>query len=693
MKKLILGSQLLDKFNLLVYFVFCTIGIGMVFYPTFQSGFAFTQTDPGDPWLVNYFLEHSFQMLVNPDYQGELWSPTFFYPYKNVLAFSENLFGSAPVYWLLRAFFTSDLAYQLWMIAVCILNFFSFAFLMRKFRVSHVLSAFGAFIFAFSMARVGQLSHPQLLPQFFTPFVFLASWEFIKQPSRKRLALLLLLTYLQVLSGIYLGWFLLLSLLIFFGITYKLYPEALAKLIAYWRSNYRATISIILGWLVLMILTLLPYLEAKSVFGRRPYSEIDSMLPRISSWFSVPPNSLWSSVLAWVSKDLPMGHEHHMFAGFTVILLTGLCIHTLIYRKSILNFERIWLVKICLLVFITIFCLSLRLPLGISLWRIVYELIPGASVIRGVTRIWTISYFYLLIAIIISLDSFLNTVIVNKRSYLLIVSIVCFVGISEQLVLNIPSYVKAPYVQKASELHQLIQKDCDVAYLSFNPNPRFYEDQLTAMWAGIQANIAVVNGHSGNVPPHYGDSTKAMNTSQVVDWLESLKTPEKKLCMISSRSLGNQDTILKYAIQEKISSSGNFISYTIPLPFPKIFAQKIKFFEIPKRVKTSEVFNLPVFVKNTSNFLWSNEGDHPTNFSYRWIDAKGNLAIFDGDGDRTALPLNLQPGESVALNAAVRAPIVPGKYKLILTMVQENVTWFNDQLTNNPEISMDVIYP
>lgn len=691
MKNLIFNPSKFNLLNLILYLVVCTLGIGIVFYPTIQSGFSFTQTDPGDPWLVNYFLEHSFQLLANSNYKGELWSPTFFYPYKNILAFSENLFGSAPVYWLFRSFSSSDIAFQLWMIAVCVLDFLSFAFLMRKYQVGHILSVLGAFLFAFSMPRVGQLSHPQLLPNFFTPFVFLVSWEFVKQPTKKRLASLLLLTYLQVLAGIYLGWFLLFGLLIFFGITYGLYSEARTKLIAYWRGNYIATLAITLGWLALMLITLFPYLEAKSVLGRRPYSAIDSMLPRINSWFAVLPGSLWSSLLGWTSKDLPMENEHFMFAGFMIILLTGLCIHTLLHRKEVLTSERSWIIKICLLVFITIFCLTLRLPFGISLWRIAYEVIPGASVIRAVTRIWTITYFYLLIAVIMSFDSLLNAVIVNKRTRLVLVTLLCTIGVLEQIVFNLPSYEKAPYLKQVSELEKLINKDCDVAYLSLNPETASYVSQLTAMWAGIKANIPVVNGYSGSEPPHYGDMTKSLNTSQVVSWFDSFKTPDKRLCMIYHKSLDQQDSMLKYAIQKKISSSGNLTSHVIHLPFPQRFAQNIKFFEEPKHLALNSTFNLPVFVKNTSNFVWSNQGDRPTNFSYRWIDASGNMVIFEGDSERTALPWNLQPGESVALNASVRTPSKPGKYKLILTMVQENVAWFNDQLTSNPGISIEVI--
>lgn len=692
MKKLLLKYKILKKLNLLVYFFLGTLGIVMAFYPTVQSNFLQTQENPGDSWLVNYFLEHSFQLLVNRDYSGELWSPSFFYPYKNVLAFSENLFGAAPVYWLFRTFFSPDLAYQLWMISTCGLNFLSFAFLMRSYRVGHILSGLGAFLFAFSLPRIAKIGHQQLLPQFFTPLCFLIGWEFVKQPTKKRLTLILLFAYLQVLAGIYLGWFLLFSLAIFFGITYGLYSEARIKLITYWRSNFKATIAITLGWLALMIITLFPYLEAKAVFGGRPYSEVDPMIPRISSWFAVMPGSLWSSLLAWTSQDLPMVNEHYLFAGFIVILLTGISIYTLLYRQNVLSLEKAWIVKICLLVFISIFCLSLRLPFGLSLWRVVYEVVPGASVIRAVSRIWTIAYFYLLIAAIISFDSLLNIVIVNTSKRLFIVSILCIVGVSEQLVLDIPSYEKAPYIKNVSEVNHLMQKDCDIAYLSLNPKTEFYVDQLSAMWAGIQTNIPVINGYSGNEPPHYGDSTKSMNTSQVVNWLESFnKTANKRLCMIAHKSLKQPDILLKYTVKEKTSLSGDFVSRIIKLPLPKVFAQDIEYLDIPKTVEPNSSIKLPVFIKNTSNFLWSNEGNRPTNFSYRWIDSSGNLAIFEGDGDRTGLPWNLSPGESAALNAVARTPSTPGKYKLILTIVQEDVAWFNDQGANSPEISIEVI--
>ena len=664
------------KINLtvLLYIFVCSVGVGITFYPTLMSGFKFIQTDPGDTRLNNYFLEHSFQLLVNREYIGGLWSPKFFYPYKQVLAFSDNLFGAAPVYWLFRAFFSSDIAFQLWTITVCVLCFASFVVLMRRYRVGHVLSALGAFLFAFSMPRVSNIGHQQLLPQFFTPLVFLTLWEFVKQPTRKRLTLLLLLTYLQVLAGIYLGWFLLFSLLIFFCITYRLDLKARTTFLAYWRGDRRAIVAITLTWVALLIITLFPYLEARLVLGPKPYSEVDTMLPRIGSWFSVPPGSVWSSLLAWTSKDLPMVHEHYMFAGFTVVLLTILSIYGLIL-KNVLTLERALLVKFCLLIFATIFCLSLRLPFGLSLWRIVYEVVPGASVIRAVSRIWTISYFYLLVAVIVCFDSLLNAVVTGKRLRLLIVSMVCVIGVSEQIVFNLPSYEKSTYTKEVTELRELMKKGCNIAYVSLNPKQPFFVEQLSAMWAGIEANVPVLNGYSGNTPPEYPEYTFfSMNPFQSINWLGEGRNG--RLCTIVPRG---QEEIENYAftsVGARVSeSSENFVTFVTQLPISKKFAQKIHDFELPMNTYVGKTVNLPVIVKNNSNFIWNAKGVNPVYFSYHWLYSNDKVLVYNSE--RTDLPKNLAPLSAVALNAKIKLPEQPGKYILLPTMVQEGVSWFD----------------
>ena len=79
----------------------------------------------------------------------QLWSPPFYYPTPNTLAYSENLFGVAPVYWLCRTALPADLAYQIWMMTICALTFLGAALLMRVIGITHLLCALGGYWSAF----------------------------------------------------------------------------------------------------------------------------------------------------------------------------------------------------------------------------------------------------------------------------------------------------------------------------------------------------------------------------------------------------------------------------------------------------------------------------------------------------------------------------------------------------------------
>jgi len=554
----------------LLYVTVCSIGIFMSFYPTILSRFQAMQTDVGDTRLNHYFLEHSFQLISNDNYIGELWSPRFFYPYDEILTFSDNLFGSAPIYWFFRSLFDADLSYQLWMIAVLTICFFSFLFLMTNLKVSPGISAAGAFLFSFSMPRILQLGHQQLLPQFFTPLAFLSGWHFFQRPNRKDFLLFLIFIYLQVLAGIYLGWFLLFSLPIFFGIACIIEPEGISRLLTYWKTTWKLIIFSLLSWSTIMFLTLLPYLKSGKVLGNRSYSEVDSMLPRVISWFSVPLGSPWSFLLSWTSKHLPMAHEHYLFPGFVVVILAFITIWDIFRLEETLPKERRSLVKICIFTFIVIFCLCIRLPFGFSAWRLVYELVPGASVIRAVTRIWTIAYFYLFLGIFLFLDSLFKSYLVNKSKYYLVVlltGLTIALAISEQIVFSLPSFEKVVIRKDVSEMSQLMSQGCEVSYFYFdNVNHPFFAEQLSAMWAGIEANTPVVNGYSGNEPPNYGRSiSEPKKPSEVFVWLNSFdKTRSSEACIIAREDLEQKGLLSDLSIMSKNTSpSGNFYLYRL----------------------------------------------------------------------------------------------------------------------------------
>ncbi|CAN1501038.1 hypothetical protein MCEZE4_00498 [Burkholderiaceae bacterium] len=74
--------------------------IGWAIFLTFVYGFLMQSVDwfratPGDladPRFNSYLLEHVWLWLrgISPN----LWSPNFYYPFTNILGFSDNFFGS-----------------------------------------------------------------------------------------------------------------------------------------------------------------------------------------------------------------------------------------------------------------------------------------------------------------------------------------------------------------------------------------------------------------------------------------------------------------------------------------------------------------------------------------------------------------------------------------------------------------------
>jgi hypothetical protein len=107
------------------------------------------------------------------------------------------------------------------------------------------------------------------------------------------------------------------------------------------------------------------------------------------------------------------------------------------------------------------------------------------------------------------------------------------------------------------------------------------------------------------------------------------------------------------------------------------FAQEIEVLEPVTSAQAGAIITLPVNVRNTSNFVWQNQGSNPVNLSYHWLDASGdNIIVFEGE--RTPLPENIPPQQEAQINATIRIPETPGNYTLSLNMVQEGVIWFDN---------------
>lgn len=669
----------LKRFNpLLFYSAIGLLGLLIGFHPTLLSGFAKAQAETGDTRLVHYFLEHSFQVVFNRNYSAELWSPAFFFPFKDTLALSENLLGGAPLYWGIRSILPADLAYQWWMILAALLCFICFAILLRYVRISHSFSAFGGFIFAFGIPRMGQLFHAQLLLQFFTPIAFISILAFLRKPKLNRFCIALFLIFLQIFAVYYLGWFLLISLLIFVPILLRFDQECRKRILLYLRTCWRSSIVAILIWCSALIWLFLPYLRMKETVGVFPFSQVETMLPRLSSWFLPPGNSLWFLLLAPLSKSIVDPNQHRLFMGFTVLALVGLAVYVVRFRSEVLTLERLLLVKASLLTAVILFVLSLDV-FGFSLWRIIYAVVPGATAIRSVGRIVYVIEFYILVASLLCVDGMLKNTVPKKRSA--IAFTLLLISLPELLIFRPMSYEKAPLLKIESELQQSIASKCDVAYLvTDSPKTHFYLQQMPMMWAGLRAGVPVVNGYSGFTPAGIPTTIEeSANFQSLVQWLSGKM--QGRLCWIQSGATTqiSPNIPLKSVSGATEHQSQHFTTFVVPMP-PNIplkeFTQAIQA-EVPRTMRSNQAIKVPLFVRNISSYTWFQTKEAPMNLSYRWLKPDGTIAI--KEGLRTPMPDSLAPEETTALNARIKTPKIPGKYRLSFSIVQENVAWFVDR--------------
>lgn len=102
--------------------------------------------------------------------------------------------------------------------------------------------------------------------------------------------------------------------------------------------------------------------------------------------------------------------------------------------------------------------------------------------------------------------------------------------------------------------------------------------------------------------------------------------------------------------------------------------------QVPRTARPGETLRIPVRVTNRSDGFWSATGDPMRSgalrvtASYHWYSGPQVLEV---EGERSLLPGDVRPGESMSLIVRVKAPVQPGPYDLVITLVHEGVAWFD----------------
>ena len=375
-----------------------------------------------------------------------------------------------------------------------------------------VLALLGAYLWAFALVHLEQVKHQQMIPRFWMPLAVYYAWSFALAPSARWLNRMLACTFLQCISCVYTGWFLVGGLAMFLPLAVALRPGGWAEVRRFLKENRRRVALIVGLWIALHLAAFVPYMVVNADISRS-YQECAGLMPTPAAWLTGPAGTCWDQTLgpragdstqpapgwrAWVSD------ECYLFSGFGVyILMLAASAYLFIVRRPDQPPEFA-VARAGLLTAIIWAILTLTLKQGgHSLWEVV-RLLPGATAIRCVSRVYVIIYLFGTLAALIWLSRIADPVRPAVRLTLFIAIAIAL--ICEQTGYQPPSFDRADF-------YGVVEKTVDSArgaealYIrpAFTDTTGFRSKgvygEVFAMWVGLRSNVPVVNGYSGRIPP------------------------------------------------------------------------------------------------------------------------------------------------------------------------------------------------
>jgi len=553
--------------------VFC--GIYFFALPVLGYNLSYFPGDLGDGRLNLYFLEHAHKFFT---FQiSSFWDAPFMYPEKNVIAYSDNLLGSAPIYSFFRlSGFDTYGAYQLWVLSLMVLNYTSAFILLKKLFKNSFLAVLGAMIFAFSLALQSQMTHVQMFPRYAIPLTILFLVYFKDTLSPKYLFLTLLFLVYQVYCGIYLGFMLLIPVTFLFVLIFISKRKSITDLWQITKWRYQVLSSFFLNALFLVPL-MIPYMERSRSASIPHFKSIIQALPTVESYFFSHRGSLIWDFLSETAKDYPSWWNHQIFPGGVATLAMLFCIVYFLIKvlkkdNSGLTMQQSnW--KYLFLTYATTKIIYLRFGF-ITLYFLVYFL-PGFSAIRALSRIINIELLFYAIA-----TSFLFSFVIRKENWK---SALLFLGALALIIAD--NYTKPEYIYKTSvaeakartapliKTMKQIPAGAVVSYEPENAIERPFKYHLDAMLAAQKYDLKVINAYTGNSPYAFSHFWHNINSINRNVWLAEHDLEEDSIYVITSKTelkvipvnkidfgvspLNSKSTITKRDIEEKIKQIRN----------------------------------------------------------------------------------------------------------------------------------------
>lgn len=515
----------IEKYNNYLIPLFLLIfGLYAVPISIFGSDLKYIMGDLGDARFNNYILEHGYKYLIG-DVEN-FWDVPMMFPFKNVIAFSDNLLGTLPVYAIYRfSGFDRETAFQLWIISMFALNYIFCFWALKKWTGNIIISATAAYIFAFGIYNIGHFEHVQVFPKFIASFVIFWFWKFLSETKLKYFLFASLGLVYQYYCGIYLGFFLLYTLFFLFAAYLIIYRDNLffKKFLKVKFSLVFVSIIFISSFILFFLIK--PYLDITTTTNLRNFQEIATTVPKpVSYFFTHIAAKNWYDLSQHSQYKFENWWMHFHFSG--IIPWLGIIVGILvIWRKKVTaENKKIYKFIYISLILNIMFCINIK---GFSLYKFVMYF-PGFSSMRSIDRILNIQIILFLIIFALSFSEIYR---LNKKIKLILMLFPFFAIFDNAINVNVLKRFDKKFSQnKVNDIVINIKEQYDkkykaIAYLPQITKPtepdvhiKTIELQLSVILAAQSLNIPVVNSYTGYYPVDYGPFFSNMDTASLRRW-------------------------------------------------------------------------------------------------------------------------------------------------------------------------------
>lgn len=517
------------------------VGMVTLYREPIVSRFERLNGNIGDQRLLIVLSEHWLQVFKG--HAG--WrDPPYFFPVRGVLGYSDTLTLYQPLYIPLRLLGLNPfLAYQLTVMGLSTIGFFgALYFARRSLRVRFAVALLGAYLFTFSSALAMKLGHTQLYALNLLPVLGLLVGTCVQalRAGRSRRAAMFgaatgLFLALLLFTSFYIGWFSLLAgAIVLACVVVTASPVTLRRLVQALVHRRRAVALVagasVVGFALGSIPLLVTYLPTLEASGGRTYSEIRALAPVPSDVLNVgAANLVWGSLLRRVGLGVAQLHDNERSMAVPLLLVASVVagvILLLVMARRWRVTDRARLVGGLLLAGLLLTVLP-DVSKGVSLWAIVWSVVPGSHAIRATGRLELLTNVVFVVAVVLVLDALAARAAHwsprRQRAALGSFGVLAVLLAAEQVQVRHFADLSQPVERSGLDAVPGAPARCRAFWVSNPPPGRpFFAVQIDAMLIAVTQAIPTINGYSGLTPTGWElvDPASPAYDRQVTDWLE-----------------------------------------------------------------------------------------------------------------------------------------------------------------------------